>query len=301
MSSIVSVEYNPFIRVVELAFFEARIPLYSHRFSKKMYGNFVHVFLHVYKERLKCSYRRFATIATEIRLQRLLGIKKIPHYSTLCKFLKRMKKEILRKLIRACARIMNIFESTSAIDSTGFSLTNPSHYYLKRINGKSPKNFVKTSLLVDTNLKIVLNATAHSKNIHDINDFIPLVSEMKGVVKNILADKAYDSTKILEYCKLNNISPMIPVREWKNFREGYGLRARIGGKLRKKMHEKFDKKEYHKRNIVESINSAIKRTLGASVGSRSSENQEKTSLLKVLTYNLEIINRKITLTITLTS
>ncbi|MFH0970635.1 MAG: hypothetical protein V1776_04215, partial [Candidatus Diapherotrites archaeon] len=71
----------------------------------------------------------------------------------------------------------------------------------------------------------------------------------------------------------------------------------IGGKLRKKMHENFDQKEYAQRNIVESINSAIKRTLGGFVGSRSSGNQEKQALLKALTYNLEIINRKITLTI----
>jgi hypothetical protein len=94
---------------------------------------------------------------------------------------------------------------------------------------------------------------------------------------------------------------MIPVREWKNARDGYGAKPRIGGKLRKRMHKNFDKKEYAQRNIVESINSAIKRTLGSSVLARSSGNQEKQALLKALTYNLEIINRKITLTITLTS
>jgi IS5 family transposase len=255
----------------------------------------------VYKERFQLSYRELEEVANEHRLQRMLGIKKIPDYSTSCKFLKRIEKDLLRRLIRACARILTIFESKSIIDSTGFSLTNPSHYYLKRINGKSPKNFVKTSLLVDSRMRIVLNAEAHSKNSHDINDFIPLIREMSGVVKNILADKAYDSSNVLEYCRLNNISPMIPVREWKNFRNGYGATPHIGGKLRKKMFVKFNEKEYHQRNIVESINSAIKRTLGSSVLARSSENQEKQALLKTLTYNLKIINRKITLTINLTS
>ncbi len=301
MSSLVPVEYNSFFCVVERAFFEARIPLYFSNFSKKMYGNFVHIFLHVYKERLNCSYRRFEAIATENRLQRLLGIKKVPHYSTLCKFLKRIEKNILRKMIHACARIINIVESKSIIDSTGFCLTNPSHYYLKRINGKSPKNFVKTTLVVDANTKIVLNAQTHSKNIHDINDFIPLIDELSGITKRILADKAYDSTNILEYCRVNNISPMIPVREWKNARKGYGAKPHIGGKLRKKMFDNFDKTAYAQRNIVESINSAIKRTLGGFVGSRSSGNQEKQALLKTLTYNFEIINRKITLTIHLRS
>jgi IS5 family transposase len=217
------------------------------------------------------------------------------------RFLEKIDKQILRKMIRACARIVNIFESKSIIDSTGFSLTNPSHYYLKRINGKFPKNFVKTSLLVDSTLKIVLNAQAHSTRTHDINDFIPLIEEMKGVTKSILADKAYDSTNVLEYCKLNNISPMIPVREWKNFRNKYGAKPHIGGKLRKKMHKNFDKKEYAQRNIVESINSAIKRTLGGFVSSRLSGSQEKQTLFKALTYNLEIINRKINLTINVRS
>lgn len=217
------------------------------------------------------------------------------------RFLKKFDKEILRKMIRACARIINVFESKSVIDSTGFSLTNPSHYYLKRINGKSPKNFVKTTLVVDANTKIVLNAESHSKNVHDINDFIPLLNELKGVTKSILADKAYDSTNVLEFCKLKNISPMIPVREWKNFRDKYGAKPHIGGKLRKKMHKNFDQKEYFQRNIVESINSAIKRTLGGFVSSRLSGSQEKQALLKALTYNLEIINRKITLTINVRS
>lgn len=301
MSVLVPIEYNPFFRVVEHAFAEARIPLYFHRFSKKTYGNFVYVFLHVYKERTKTSYDRLRELSIENGLSRLLGIRTIPHKSNMSRFLEKIDKNLLKRLIRACARIVNIFESKSVIDSTGFSLTSPSHYYLKRINGKSPKNFVKTSLLVDSRLKIVLNAEAHSKNSHDINDFIPLISEMSGVVKNILADKAYDSTNILEYCRVNNISPMIPAREWKNNRKGYGAEPHIGGKLRKKMFENFDQKEYAQRNIVESINSAIKRTLGGFVGSRSSGNQEKQALLKALTYNLEIINRKITLTINLRS
>lgn len=301
MSFLYPVEFNNFYKLVENVFFEARFPLHFSRFSKKMYGNFTHVFLHVYKERLNVSYRRFAEIANENGLQRMLGIKRIPHYSTLCKFLKKVEKNLLRKMIRACAKLLNVFKSKSVIDSTGFSLTNPSHYYLKRINGKQPKNFIKTTLLADSRLKIVLNAQTHSKNVHDVKDFIPLIEELKGVTKSILADKAYDSTKVLEYCKLKGINPMIPVREWKNNRKGYGLKPRIGGKLRRKMFEEFDEEEYHQRNIIESINSAIKRTLGGFIGSRCCENQEKQALFKILTYDLEIVNRKITLTINLTS
>ncbi|MEK6902803.1 MAG: IS5 family transposase [archaeon] len=301
MISIVPIEYNSFFRLASRAFSEARFPLYFSNFSKKTYGNFVHVFLHVYKERTNASYDRLRELVIENKLTRMLGIKSIPHKSNMSRFLKKIDKEVLREMIRACARIVNIIESKSIIDSTGFSLTNPSHYYLKRINGKSPKNFVKTSLLVDSRLKIVLNAQTHSKNVHDINDFIPLINEMRGVVKNILADKAYDSTNVLEYCKLNGINPMIPVREWKNFRDGYGAKPRIGGKLRRKMFENFDAKEYARRNIVESINSAIKRTLGGFVRSRLAGSQEKTALFKALTYTLEIINRKITLTIHLRS
>lgn len=297
MRCIVPIEFNPFFKLVERVFVEARFPLHFSRFSKKMYGNFTHVFLLVYKERFHLSYRRLEEVATENGLQRILGIKKIPDHSTSFKFLKKVDKRMLRKMIRACAKIVGIIKSKSIIDSTGFSLTNPSHYYLKRINGKQPKNFVKTTLLADSRMKIVLNAQTHSNRTHDVNDFIPLLEELRGITKSILADKAYDSSKVLEYCKLKGINPMIPVREWKNNRKGYGLKPRIGGKLRREMFENFDEKEYHQRNIIESINSAIKRTLGGFIGSRLRGNQEKQTLFKILTYDLEIINRKITLTI----
>jgi IS5 family transposase len=259
-----------------------------------MYNNFVHVFLLVYKERLNVSYRRFVEIASEVKLQRMLCIKRIPHFTTLQKFMQKVPKQLFEKMVRACKKLLGLKELNCAIDSTGISLTNPSHHYLKRVDGVKVKNYVKTSLNVDFKHKIILDVKTHINRSHDTNDFIPLLKNLKNVV-TVLADKAYDSTKNLKYVSETlKAEPQIPVREWKQTRKGYGHKPKINGKNRKKMFTNFNKTKYSNRNLVETLNSAIKRTLGSWVCSRKPKNQQKQVTIKALTYNLEIITRKTT-------
>jgi len=168
--------------------------------SKKMYNNFVHVFLLVYKERLNVSYRRFVEIASENNLQRMLCIKRIPHFTTLQKFMQKVDKRVFEKMVRACRKLLNLKDVVASIDGTGFSNTNPSHYYSKRVDGVSVKNLTKTVFLADNKSKLVLNVRTHSDRASETLDFIPLVRELKKTLKCILADKAYDSFKNRKYC-----------------------------------------------------------------------------------------------------
>ncbi|MBI5884564.1 IS5 family transposase [archaeon] len=258
-----------------------------------MYGNFTHVFFLIMKERNQASYRRLVEMADENGWTRMLGIKKVPHFSTIQKFLQRINKQVFRRMVRACAKLINAFKVDASIDGTGFSLTNPSAHYLKRINGSMPKVPLKTSIIVDNKRRIVLNVDAHADNRHDNRDFLPLVKEIKNVLEKLKADKGYDAEVNIKYCRKNNIAPQIPIKLWKQAFNGYGLKPRIGGKNRRWMYNNFDETEYHQRSIVESLFSAIKRTLGHAVHARQPKNQEKTAILKVLTYNIEVIGRQI--------
>jgi len=283
---------NDFGKLVERVFNECRVPFRNSKYSNHVYSNFVHVYCLVYKERLNVSYRRFERIAKDLQLNRLLAVKSVPHFSTLQKFLQRMQKDLFRKLVRVCHKLLKLKNLQCSIDSTGISLTNPSAHYLKRVDSVKVKNFTKTSLNVENNHKIILDIQTHTERCHDTKDFIPLLKNLCSV-SLVLADKAYDSTKNLKYVLEElKAEPQIPVRQWKQQRYKYGFKPLVHGKLRRKMLEEFDEKKYSKRNIVESINSALKRTLGSWVCSRKPKNQEKQVIIKALAYNLEIITVK---------
>lgn len=287
-----------FYETVEKVFNKARFPAFSCRKSKRLYSQFVHVCLHVLKEQYRTSYREVVDYAAEHHLERLFCIRRIPHYTTLQKFLARVDKELFERLVRACARVLKLCKAVVAVDSTGFSLTNPSHYYSNRINAPRVKNFVKLSLAVDVKTKLVLNCKAHANNQHDILDFQPLLKDLRKLAKSVLADKAYDSEENLRFVLEDlKATVQIPVRDYPNSRLGYGHKPIIGGKLRRKMHNTLDLYKYHQRSLIESVISSIKRLHGASVNSRLPQTQENNAILKALTYNIKKIKNQLKITI----
>jgi hypothetical protein len=257
-----------------------------------MYGNFVHVFLAVYKEKLNQSYRRFVETCDENNIQRMLCIKRIPHFTTLQKFVKRMPKHLFEKLVRACRKLLKIKNVVSAIDGTGFSNTNPSHHYLKRIDGTNVKNYTKTVFLADITNNIILDVRTTSGHEHENNSFKPMIKQLATCLKTVLADKGYDDMTNRKFCWNNNIEVHIPFREHKWTRNKYGFKPRMSATRRRAL-TKFDKNQYNQRSKIESVNSAIKQTLGGFVRARMASQQQKNVVLKALAYNIEHINRKI--------
>jgi len=289
MSVLYPVECSSFYKLCLRVFEEIRFPVRFSHFSKKMYGNFAHTFLLVYKERLNVSYRRFVEIAGENSLQRMLGIRRIPHFTTLQKFMQRISKRIFEKMVRACRKILKLKDVEGSIDGTGFSNTNPSHYYCKRINGKGAKNYTKTVFLADNKSKLILNLRTHSDNSHESPDFIPMVRELNRVLKSVLADKAYDSMKNRNFCQSKGIDVQIPFRKLSMSRQQeFGSQSR-----RQRLEQQFNEVAYKRRSLIESVNSAIKRTLGSYVCSRRADNQQKQVTIKAIAYNLEQIGRAI--------
>lgn len=287
------IKVNSFYQLVERLCWQAHFKDTSHYHSKKMYGNIRLAFLVCYKEKLNASYRRFVEICDENHVQRMLCIKRIPHFTTLQKFVQRTPKTLFETLVRACRKLLNLKDVTASVDGTGFSNTNPSQYYCKRIDGKTPKNYTKTLFLTDNKTKLILNIRTHSDHTSETIDFIPLVSELKNSLSCVLADKAYDSKANRRYCWDNNIEVHIPVREWKQHRAGYGLKPFLKSKYRKKAAKLFNKQKYNYRALIESVNSAIKRTLGSYVCSRRAGNQQKQVTIKAIAYNIEHIGRTI--------
>jgi len=279
--------FNPFYKAIQRVFGEVRIPFRFSKYSNQIYTNFVHVYLLLLKERYQASYRRLVKLADDLHIKQMLGIQKLPHYTTLQKFVSKIDKTLLEKLVRASHKLMTGLEMLAAIDSTGFSNVNPSYYYLHRCNLKTPtKNFIQTSLVVDTKTKLVLNVNTSPYRMHDTQAFIPLMDKLKHNISCVLADKGYDSMELRKYCWKNNIVNHTPVKRLPKYQKM--SEERILAKRR------FRYKTYAKRMIIESVISAIKRTTGNFVNAKNKENQQKQVIFKVLTYNLEKVTGKIT-------
>ena len=296
MNALIPIRTSDFYNLCLRAFEHARVPLHKSTFSKKMYGNFVHVFLLVLKQRLKVSYKVLEKLASEFGLQRMLCIKRIPHFTTVQKALQRLPKHLFESMVRACHSLLDMKGMLSAIDGTGFSNTNPSHYYLNRIDGVKVRNYTKTVLLADLDSKLVLNMTSTSDYQSETLSFIPLVGELKHALKCVLVDKGYDSRYNREYCDSLGIEHHIPFRVFSQQQNKYGLKVKRSAKRRRAM-QTFNADVYKRRVLVESIISAVKRTYGSWVCSRKPENQQKDVVIKVLAYDLDKIGNKIRLTI----
>jgi transposase len=250
----------------------------------------------VYKEKLNLSYRRFVEVCEENNMQRMLCIKRIPHFSTIQKFVQRMNKSLFEKLVRACTKLLNLKDVVAAIDGTGFSNTNPSQYYQNRINAERVKNYTKTVFLSDINTKLILGVETQSDHTHETTYFKPMVKQLIGCLKIMLADKGYDSMSNRKLCWQNGIDVHIPFRKFSEQQRKYGFKDKYSATRRRAL-KKFDKTLYNKRVLIESVNSAIKQTLGGFVRARKASNQQKAVTIKALAYNIERIGRTIKISI----
>ncbi len=122
-----------------------------------------------------------------------------------------------------------------------------------------------------------------------------MVSEIADSLRTLLADKGYDSASNRKHCRGYGIEPHIPLREYEQ------TRAQIAARHSKRKTEEklFNKLLHNRRALIESVNSAIKRTLGSYVNNRTASNQQKQVTIKAISYNIEHIARTIKVSILL--
>ena len=211
-----------------------------------------------------------------------LDLDKVPHYTTLQKFLSRILSSWFNLIF---SKTLKLFYShgekafITAIDATGFTSSYASHYYSRR-TGKLRRSFLKTSIAVDTDKKVILGWKISQKTDHDVKHAKTLIRQSNKLRKSecYVMDKGYDSEEIhaliREEIKADSI---IPLRVRK--------RKRINGKYRKQLHIEFDKITYNRRNIVEAIISVVKRKFGETLRARKLRNQVKEVKVKLIVYN----------------
>src|SRR5262250_354220 len=126
-------EESRYISMVRRVFNVCRrqcIPLYSSKFSRKDYTMWQHIALIALMQRVRKSYREYTDdyLTTTEKLLDVLGLaKKIPHFSTIDKFLLRVPGVLLERVLGGFIGLTRIRKQVFSPDSSGFSPHRASH------------------------------------------------------------------------------------------------------------------------------------------------------------------------------
>jgi len=279
---------NKYLKFIDIALQitrYSRFPLYSCKYSKQIYTQHQLLTLILLKEYLGKNYRDFVDLVELMdSVQSKLELNKVPHFTTLQKFVTRTYSVVLDLIFK---RTLDLFYKNrdsidiTAIDSTGFTSGYCSNYYSWRIK-KWRRSYVKTSISVDVHKFVITGYKISGKPVHDAKHAKTLLSQCHHNRRSryYVMDKAYDSEKIHELTreKLGSIA-IVPLRQ----RE----RKRIKGRYRKKMLREFDSKIYSMRNLSETMFSVLKRKYGENLRARKYRKQVKEVKFKVILHNLD--------------
>jgi Transposase and inactivated derivatives, IS5 family len=159
----------------------------------------------------------------------------------------------------------------TGIDASGFERVHASTHYTKRTNLTIQQ--LKTTLLVDTATNAVLDIHVPTTRKHDTQIAPQVVKRNAGSITMLTGDKGYDDQKLRRLARNHNIRPLIKHREFTSLHKAWN--ARLDGDL------------YHRRNMNETVNAAIKQKFGAFVRSRLWWKQFRELVIKCIVHNLE--------------
>lgn len=285
----------------------AALAPYSHKFSPKTFTQPQLFACLVLRKFYKTDYRG---IAAQLRdhsdLRAILGLKKVPHFTTLQKTAVRLlSRQQFRVLLRSTLKRTMKNRRTvrrAAMDSSGFACGHASRYYVKRRakgqkRNESPaqsmlyKYYAKLETVFDTRTHVAIGALTSRGPAPDVDRLVSLLQETDpGIkIKSLLADAGYDSQANHVFarvgCKMRSLMPAEHGRPSDKPPTGYWRRV-----MKEALSSKTKRKRsgYSQRVQAETGFSMIKRRQGESVAARTFENQCGELRLMVLTHNLMI-------------
>jgi hypothetical protein len=278
----------------------ARTPFRNSKYSNHIYNNHVHLVFLALRALSGMSYQIFIEwIENFDRLLIVLKIQQFPHFTTLQKFAARTPRRYLDLLIIISTKGPDLRALITGIDSTGFSLTNASHYYTTVLDrnakpgkgGRSRKRrrvkrYLKAIFVGETRTQKILAVKIRRGPDNDSKDFIPAYKKLSLLdnrkIKRTVGDKGFDDERNHRFSReeLGAFS-IIPAR--KNRSSDYRTRR----KYRREMRAGYSEKDYHQRSKMETINSVMKRIMGSTVRARLCKCQNREILFRVFAYNIK--------------
>lgn len=231
---------------------------------------------------LKTTYRGIIDLlgASE-ELRSRLGLKKLPHYSTLKYFADRSNTlRIVDALLLEFSQSLVADKGQVAIDSTGLEATSASSYFQAR-SGRRQKKYVKLSVCILCASLIPTSVVLGWGPCNDKSDARALLVKSHAAIQpeKLYADAGYDAEWVHEYCREKwKVKSFIPPAVHRQD-------GTVGGKYRSQMTpERLKRNHYSRRWTVESFMSALKRTTGSMLLARKPEALLVEAAVRVLAY-----------------
>jgi len=167
----------------------------------------------------------------------------------------------------------------AAIDGTGFSRTNASQHYLKRIDSEyKVKRHTQAVIMVDVKQRKFLAWRFRAAPRGEKVDVPYLIRHSPIAPEIVLMDKGFDSNPLHTWLREQGIFSVAPVR--KNCQRG---------QYRKQLRDCFDYGLYWQRNIVECLIGVVKRLFGSHIRARHAHMQRAEFYTKLIAYNISAI------------
>lgn len=249
----------------------AQVPLYSSKFSKHTFTQPQLVVLYGLKIKLGVTYRELIDWLQEMpRIRQALGLKRLPHFTTVQKAFQRLSPAIWRLVQWVSAALLE-GDGIAALDASGWDRSYASRYYTQRIHLKI--RALKTTLLVDTKAQTVLDVHVTTTRKHDTQIAPRLTERNLERFETLAADKGYDDQSYRNRLRSWGKRPLIKHREFAPYDKA--ANAHMSATL------------YHRRSVVETVISVLKRKYGATVSSRVWWRQFRELVAMCAVYNVE--------------
>ena len=288
-----------FIRNLKRAIRHSRMALYNSKYSNRIYNNHILTVLAVLREYLQLSYERLEDLLNVMdeQILSLIGLRsdRIPHFTTVNKFILRSRLPQLKAILRSFIALIKLKQLHIALDSTGYSIRRASRYYtqtltrtshdkIRRKNAKRPiRTYLKSTCSIDHRKQLLVAIKIRRGPSNDNIDFKPVVkmtAEGPQRVVSTVADKGYDAESNHSYCRRTiGAQCIIPLRRSRHRDD------EVHGWFRRQMMIDFPKEKYGRRALIETVFSVIKRLMGDHIESRKVCAQNKQLILRGIAYN----------------
>ena len=282
------------IKVTSLVLVGLGVPRYSSEFSNRLYDVHIKIGVLIMRQYLDASFREICSMLSSMKVWK----GKVPDHSTFVKFSKRIDAGLLDRTLWAMAHMLCGNDMVIAVDSTGFSCSNASRHFVKRLKetgskigytNDAKKGFSKASLAVDTSTKMILACDCIDSNNADVKRMTFLIDDLADggfSVAFVVADKGYDAEYVhVEIKERMNATAFIPLRNMSKPAKLGRRETRTSGFNRGRMKFFFDKEKYNMRSIVETVNSMVKRKMSDTVYGRTEHTRHKEVLLRCIAHN----------------
>jgi hypothetical protein len=229
-------------------------------------------------------------LAEHSELRRALGLRSVPDYTTLYRFLRRLDETAITHALNEVVRRMALphprRRTQVAVDATGLAQGAVSSFFVRRMHHHTQqplpwRHWLKWLTVVDLKRQLILAQSARQAPWNDCANLPGLVAQAHAQtpICCVLADAEFDSERNHTFVRqhLHALS-IIPAKRGKKTWAIHGVRAQ--------MRADFPRKKYCCRSLIETVFSVAKRKLSCRAPGRCLLTQRRQALLLGLTYNL---------------